>query len=971
MLQHIIEQHKNHWLASEECAIRPIITYIKQKGQLRAAQIEAIETYLFLKIKGQNKPLWQLVAEGFFANYTDDYLNQLKISQDTRHILSTNMAARALFELTRFKGKNVVKNNHPTLLPELEQHIINHTATINFEAVIKSIFYGISYTDYLFSLPMGAGKTFLMAAIIYIDLYFAINEPDNHLFAHNFIILIPSGLKSSIVPSLKSIAKFDPTWVIPEPVASKIKHLIKFEVLDQPKTARKSNKARNPNAQKINNHQPFDDLLGLVLVVNAEKVILDRIVLQTDSELIEKNKDEKDKQANELRAIIGKIPKLQIHIDEVHHAATDDIKLRQVVNKWHQQGTINSVLGYSGTPYLSSSEKINVDNQIHLKFWQITNTVFYYPLTAAIKQFLKKPRVEQAVYLEPLQIIEKGVTDFWQNYGQTSYQDGTCAKLAIYCGSIEKLEEQIYPFLVGQLKISQDLILKYHKGNKKYKLPNTNETEFATLDSPLSNKKIILLVQVGKEGWDCKSLAGIILSQKGDCPANMVLQTSCRCLRQADEGATALIWLNEDNAQILDKQLKDEQQTSINEINHISKNETISYVERFSRREHLRLPPIDFYQLQINYTTIIEEQTATPHEKLQNFSPSLYFNQALVVERNLHNTENHSKDYLSHIKGETAHFNHWLLDIVKGSFNTLSYHDLQTFTPELKSIFQSITFRQDQNLYFNDLYNQTQIQADIRLAFHTRRMFATKTEIIPESAQMLIIEQLKNVAENNLLYPDKNEAQKIRELDTKNQTLQISDEKAMQESYNTIIQLMESQGFGAFVANYTYEEHIAKNTPSLEVNSKDKTFHYLPYNFSQSAFELKFLKEVLLLKPFNALGLEIYYKGERELTDFRIMCYAKYGKNYRKIGLYTPDFLIIQRKNNQIYKILIIETKGSGFAEQSSFQLRKQFIEREFLQFNNEKFGYAKFDFLLLQDDQKLADNMGKLQGKVSTFFTE
>ena len=35
---------------------------------------------------------------------------------------------------------------------------------------------------------MGAGKTYLMAAFIYLDLYFANNEPDNPAFAHNFIV---------------------------------------------------------------------------------------------------------------------------------------------------------------------------------------------------------------------------------------------------------------------------------------------------------------------------------------------------------------------------------------------------------------------------------------------------------------------------------------------------------------------------------------------------------------------------------------------------------------------------------------------------------------------------------------------------------------------------------------------------------------------------------------------------------------
>ena len=83
---------------------------------------------------------------------------------------------------------------------------------------------------------MGAGKTYLMAAFIYIDLYFASNEPRNDVLAHNFIIFAPSGLKSSVVPSLRTIQDFDPAWVIPEPSASEIKRKISFEVLDQDKT---------------------------------------------------------------------------------------------------------------------------------------------------------------------------------------------------------------------------------------------------------------------------------------------------------------------------------------------------------------------------------------------------------------------------------------------------------------------------------------------------------------------------------------------------------------------------------------------------------------------------------------------------------------------------------------------------------------------------------------------------------------
>ncbi|MBK7443134.1 MAG: hypothetical protein IPI65_16960 [Bacteroidetes bacterium] len=65
MLHYIIQEKKNKWLHSDDCAISDLIKYIRDKGQLRDTQIEAIETYLFLKIQGQNKPLWQLFSEGF------------------------------------------------------------------------------------------------------------------------------------------------------------------------------------------------------------------------------------------------------------------------------------------------------------------------------------------------------------------------------------------------------------------------------------------------------------------------------------------------------------------------------------------------------------------------------------------------------------------------------------------------------------------------------------------------------------------------------------------------------------------------------------------------------------------------------------------------------------------------------------------------------------------------------------------
>lgn len=957
MLHNLITAKSNQWLARPDCPVKELISYAERTSQLRDAQIEAIKTYLFLKIEGQNKPLWQLFSEGFFLNGQD--LSQLNINETARHAFETSSAARALFEFSR------LKINGESMLPELEKHILSHVDEIDFEKIIKAIFYGVSYTDYLFSLPMGAGKTFLMAAFIYLDLYFAQNEPENKVFAHNFIILVPSGLKSSIVPSLKTIANFNPTWILPDPAASDIKRLIKFEVLDQPKSAKKSNKARNPNAQKINQHQPFQDLIGLVMVTNAEKVILDRLELTDQGVLFEKSEDEKDKAANELRNMIGKIPNLQIHIDEVHHAATDEIKLRQIVNKWSASGTVNGVLGFSGTPYISSSDDVEVSDEVHLKFPQITNTVYYYQLTRAIQKFLKKPTVKPISQLDSLQIVRRGVNEFHETYGDTVYGDGTVAKLAVYCGNIERLESQIYPFLIGEMKIPPEDILKHHRGNKAYPIPKESQTEFASLDTPLSKKKIILLVQIGKEGWDCRSLTGVILSQKGDCPTNMVLQTSCRCLREVDKGAfeTAGIWLNSENEKSLNKQLKEEQHTSIEEINKLGKTKTDETVERFSRMAYLKLPPVDFYQLKVEYNTLLVDKQINPKQKIAAIDPETFHSHAAVVERGLSLNDVRSREFLKTERGDRADFRRWAFDISKQSFQSISMDQLLELEEVLKPLLKKVTYNENGERIFNELFDVDEISSRVRLAFHAKRELKTKSEIIPQSAEMLVVENLGPVASNRRLYPNEADTTRIVDFDKSGKTIEEV-EATMNEAFRQYQETLSSQGLSF--------QPAVESGLSEAVRSKDRTFHFLPYDFTQSRFELEFLKQAMVDSEIQRRNLELYYNGERSLTNFKIQCFEQTNGSWSRVGEYTPDFLLLERRRKKIHRAMIIETKGSGFADQKGFAARKRFMETEFLRMNNEKFGYRRFDYLYLSDaDDMTTVNLPKLNTAILNFFTD
>ncbi len=963
MLHYIIQQKKNEWVQSDDCTIRDLIKYIRDKGHLRDTQIEAIETYLFLKIKGQNKPLWQLFSEGFFTNGTD--LAKLDINQIAREYLTQNKNAFALFDFAR------QKNGNETYIPELEKLIKANPASLDYDTIIKSIFYNVNYADYLMSLPMGAGKTFLMAAFIYLDLYFADNEPDNKAFAHNFLVLIPSGLKSSIIPSLKTIENFDPSWVLPEPSASKLKKLLKFEVLDEQKTAKKSNKARNPNAQKVNACLP--NPFGQVFVVNAEKVILESFKFNAQTEL-ELDDEEKDT-TNDLKRLFGKIPNLSIFIDEVHHAATDDIKLRQAVNYWHSKGNITTVVGFSGTPYLPNAEKIKVGN-FEFKFTQITNTVYYYPLVTAIKKFLKTPTVKIGHNLNRFEIIKQGIEDFNNLYRDKVYENGTIPKLAIYCSSIEVLENEVYPYLVSELQINPDEILKFHKGNKTYKQPEGSELEFRSLDLPVSKKRYILLVQVGKEGWDCKSLTGVILSQKGDSPQNMVLQTSCRCLRQVDKGKdeSALIWLNKENAEILNKQLKQEQNTSIEEINRTRREVAIEYLPRYSRMEFLELPKVDFYQLKVTYQAIDEEKTPNTKAKLQDLLNNIdnFKTSALITTSDIANIDTGEINVINETGICFANFNQWLFEISRESFGLISESLLHQYDKQLKEIFKTITYEKNGQRFFNELFDLHTIQTKIRLAFSIKRNLQTDTEVIPKLAELLIAERLTEVEKNTKLYPNEADTTKILELDKTNASVSI-DTAEIERAYQLMKETLEAQGMGNFVP--TYESFKADKDYSLPVKSKNQTFHYLPYNFGgsgSSGFEIETLQKALQLSDFKNKGLEIYYNGERGLTEFFINCFAKERKYWKNIGKYTPDFLMIKRKEkNTIHKVLIIETKGSVYAQDKTFLKKKNYVKTEFLKLNKEKFGYQKFDFLYLEDSKDIAANITQLNNKINQFFND
>lgn len=952
MFYKIIERARDCWYASPECTVTDLINYMEQRGYLRDAQIEAIKTYLYLKVSCNCQPLKKLFCQGVFNTLS---LDDLEISKGTREFLKNKKAAAALLEyalLTNEAGEQVS--------PKLEQQIKKEPESIDYEQVFTDAFYGISYTDYLFSLPMGAGKTYLMAAFIYLDLYFASQEPNNPAFAHNFIVFAPSGLKSSVVPSLKTIQKFDPSWVIPEPAASALKRQISFEVLDQGKTANKSNKTKNPNVQKIANHQPLSELFGLVAVTNAEKVILDRIQENKGQlSFFEESDDEKDRQANELRNLIGKLPGLAVFIDEVHHAVSDEIKLRAVVNRWADNDTVNSVIGFSGTPYLEKAEKIAIADKLSVATAEITNIVYYYPLIAGVGNFLKRPVVKISDVADSSIIIEAGVREFLNNYKDKVYAGSLIAKLGIYCGTIEKLEEVVYPLvsrIIAEYGLSTDAILKFHKGNKQYPQPTDSQMQFDTLDNPISRIRIVLLVQIGKEGWDCRSLTGIILSQEGDCPKNMVLQTSCRCLRQVEKGTpeTALIYLNDSNADKLNAQLQQQHRISLKEFQEAGSDSKV--LKRYDRTKYLKLPKIDFFQLRVNYVTQ-QLEAANPVRDIPNADKGSKLAQAVVKTTDL-TMETQTIKVDDEERGTVpATFSAWLMDIVKGSFGTLTMAQLKPHEDELRALFNAVTYVREGSRYYSSKFDRRVVEANVRKAFCDRRSFTTTEELIPQESSLLNIANFTATVSTTTpedYYPKQDLVEQI-----------IQDDKGkLKVDANTkkLMELAETTGNTAIL------EMLRKQSSSHP--QKNRSFHYLPYR-TDSSFEQTFLDQVLAMAEVENMDLEVYYNGDRAMTEFKIKCYKGDAGAWRYVGMYTPDFLIVKRKDGKIHKAIIVETKGAIYANDPSFKDKRIFVEREFTRQNNKAFGYERFEYLYLEDSFPEAERIRLTHEKICTFFKE
>ena len=908
----LINAKTNAWVREEkennQSAIGNMIKHIEKQNKLREPQIKAIEVYLWLKFVGQNNKLSEIIRKGLLFDE--------KIAQEYDYYTVFGKDYTTQF-LNQFVQDNELKNLQKVLLNDSQGN--EH----DWDKVLDDLLHNFEYPNFLFSLPMGAGKTYLMACFIYLDLYFAKRNKSDKRFAHNFVVFAPHAAKTAILPSLRTIRDFNLDWILPANEAKELKQIIHIEILDSLSSKRKDKlQGNNPNLEKVNRITQTKDF-GLVFITNAEKVVLerydekDRIFIETGQSFLEQKEFEEIKKTNELREKLSQIPYLSVILDEVHHtykgSGKSEKKLREAVNILNQHQNLITVLGLSGTPFVKTKVEVG-DKEIRLN--QIQDVVYDYSLADGIGKFLKVP-VVKSVEIMQSQFIKQALNEFFQDYDIT-YYNGTKSKITFYCPSIKKLNEEILPVIQEWYRENrsgkEDEIFRYYsdvrKEDKKYQLPKENLAIFNNLDKPYSDKRVVLLVAVGTEGWNCKSLTGVVLPRQ-KTTKNFVLQTTCRCLREVEnaENEKALIFLEPGNYETLNNELRENYKLTIDDLK-VKGDDNVPVIVRKSK-----LGKIKYKQIHKQFTIEVQQESTNYSKRLMEFDIEKFKSYFPYGARET-TAKIGRTGLISQVSEELAFynkfnyaFNDMIYDLSKHTYTRFNETDLiKYYGNELKAIFEQAKANFD---WISNNPHITMQDLVKYIASFLAYEISYKTDIITEETEIELLEW------------DINQFSGI------------------------------DYGNGNFLPVITKKQiHRIQNRPNrLEEDFEDEkldpndiSFNYLPYRFD-SDFEKNAILEMLKLAELK--NLEVYYNGYKDdkLQNFYIKTES---------GNYTPDFLVLKRKNGQkyqnennkgdIWKVLIIETKGIPYYT-DEFKQKEKFIVEVFKKHN------PNFEYICFKDE--------------------
>lgn len=442
--------------------------------------------------------------------------------------------------------------------------------------------YRESYPNYIYALTMGLGKTILMGTCIFYEFLLAKKYPKDKRFCHNALVFAPD---KTVLQSLREIMIFDKTKVVPPEYARVLDSNIKFHFLDESGTVLHTIDDSDfniiiSNTQKIIIKKKRKEATPGEVLFGSNSSLLSAVYGGDDSE--DDAWDDSTLMDNQRFKKLCRLPQLGVYVDEAHHLFGADLEkqirssganktsLRDTINLLAANTSIVACYNYTGTPY--------VKNQL------LPEVVYAYGLRESIwNGYLKDADPIGFENVKSDEFLNATVTKFWQKYGGKIY-DNLNPKLAIYAANVDEAVNEVVPALeeiLTRLEIPTTSIL-LNVGDSKY-TKDEDIRNFNNLDVPGSEgneKQFVVLVEKGKEGWNCRSLFGVALYRSPKSKI-FVLQATMRCLRAiTDERLTATVFLSKENYDTLDDELHKNFNMEISDIKNTSTDDRHKYQVR-------------------------------------------------------------------------------------------------------------------------------------------------------------------------------------------------------------------------------------------------------------------------------------------------------------------------------------------------------------------------------------------------------
>lgn len=480
--------------------------------------------------------------------------------------------------------------------------------------------YKEAYPNYIYALTMGLGKTILMGTCIFYEFLLANKYPKDKRFCHNALVFAPD---KTVLESLREIMTFDKTKVVPPEYARVLDANIKFHYLDESGTTL----------------QTIDDSDFNIIISNNQKIIVKKkrkkdkpadVLFAGDSLLADIYGDNDDcvgwddttLMDNQRFKKLCRLPQLGVYVDEAHHlfganlekelrsGGANKTTLRNTINMLAEATSIVACYNYTGTPY--------VKKQV------LPEVVYAYGLNESIRNgFLKDADLIGFDNVKNEEFLKKSITMFWERYGGKIYE-GLPPKMAIFAASVAEATDVVRPIVekvLSELDVPLDTIL-VNTGDttvtKNDDIRNFNNLD--VLGTEGSNKQFIILVEKGREGWNCRSLLSIALFRSPKSKI-FVLQATMRCLRKlTDEQLKATVFLSKENLETLDAELRNNYNMEINDLGRTSEKKKNTYKVRV-------LPPpriIKMKRVWHEYSLIEKEYEEPVNFKLYEIDETKY-----------------------------------------------------------------------------------------------------------------------------------------------------------------------------------------------------------------------------------------------------------------------------------------------------------------------------------------------------------